>query len=99
MKHQIFVPYLGFFSFLLPKTRHNTVQDTSRTLSTYQMLHMSINVPGRVITMDLEEKYVNVGRRLIEDSEHGSKVDFMIGPAADALMELKRNGYSNTVII
>jgi caffeoyl-CoA O-methyltransferase len=61
------------------------------TFTGYSALSMAAALPdgGRIDTCDIEPKHVEVARRYIAQSPHGSKITIHLGPALDTIARLE----------
>jgi caffeoyl-CoA O-methyltransferase len=61
------------------------------TFTGYSALSMAAALPegGRIDTCDIEPKHVEVARRYIARSPHGSKIRIHLGPALDTIAQLE----------
>ncbi|XP_060072826.1 O-methyltransferase MdmC-like [Ylistrum balloti] len=53
---------------------------------------------GKVITCEIEEYVADVARKLIDQSQHGKKIDIMIGPATESLQQLAKERHQFDII-
>jgi caffeoyl-CoA O-methyltransferase len=61
------------------------------TFTGYSALSMAAALPdgGRIDTCDIEPRHVEVARRYIAQSPHGSKITIHVGPALDTIARLE----------
>ncbi|KAI0082708.1 O-methyltransferase family 3 protein [Panus rudis PR-1116 ss-1] len=61
------------------------------TLGGYSTIWLARALPedGKLITLELEQKHANVARANLEHAGVSSKVDIIVGPAADSIVKLK----------
>ena len=78
-----------FLQALVHATRARLVLDIG-TYSGYSALAMAAAVAdgGRVVTCDVNEKTVAVGRRYASASPHGDRIEFRVGTAIDTIASL-----------
>jgi O-methyltransferase len=64
------------------------------TFTGYSALAMALALPceGRLITCDTNESWAGIGRKYWERAGVAGKIDLRIGPAIEAMEELKRDG-------
>lgn len=57
----------------------------------YSALSMAEGLPadGKLVTLDLEEKYAKIAQSFFDRSPHGAKIEIKLGPALDTLAELE----------
>jgi caffeoyl-CoA O-methyltransferase len=61
------------------------------TFTGYSSLSMAAALPedGRIDTLDIEPKHIDVARRYIEESPHGAKIAIHLGPALETIDRLE----------
>lgn len=68
------------------------------TFTGYTTLLMANQLPenGRIIACDIDEKWVNIGKKYWEAAGVANKIDVSIGPAIDTMNQLIKDGFMNS---
>lgn len=68
------------------------------TFTGYSALAMALALPeeGKLITCDVNDEWVNIGRRFWERAGVTEKIEVRLGPALDTLDSLERTGAAST---
>ena len=82
-----------FMAFLLKLIGARTVLEVG-TFTGYSTLGIALALPtdGRVVTCEVNDEWVQVGKRHWEDAGVSSKIDVRLGPALDTLHTLQVGG-------
>lgn len=80
----------SFLGFLIRALRAKRILEFG-TYTGYSALAMAENLPqeGRLITLDIDARNSEIAKRYWAQSEHGSKIEFILGPAKESMAELQ----------
>ncbi len=80
----------SFLRFLVRVSRAKTVLEIG-TFTGYSALALAEGLPaaGKVITCDIDPEAAEIAKKFWAQSPHGSKIELLLGPAADTVEKLK----------
>ena len=86
-----------FMAFLLKLLNARRVLELG-TFTGYSALAMALALPedGHVVTCDVNENWVDIGRRYWQEAGVVSRIEIRIGPALSTLDSLEKTGYAGT---